>query len=76
MKRAAPILFAFALSVANAMDALAQCAMCRTSVAGSENGAALAQGINSGILFLVSVPFLVTGLIGLRIYWLNRKIFQ
>lgn len=73
MKRLTPILFAIAVSVANATEAMAQCAMCRTSLAGSENGAALTQGLNSGILFLVSVPFLVTGLIGLRIYWLNRR---
>lgn len=41
--------------------ALAQCAMCWSTLAHSPEGATLVRGFQSGILFLLLVPFLVVG---------------
>ncbi len=45
----------------------AQCAMCRTALLKSPEGQELAQGFNSGILFLLSAPFMVGGVIAFAI---------
>lgn len=37
----------------------AQCAMCRTALVSSEEGAAMAEKFNEGILFLLGAPFSV-----------------
>ena len=55
------------------MEATAQCPMCRTSLEKSQEGQSLAQGINSGILFLLSVPFAVAGIIAAKIYVAHRR---
>jgi len=52
----------------NAISLSAQCAMCRTA-AESESKT---LGLNSGILYLMAVPYLVLGS-GLLIWYLRRK---
>ncbi len=37
----------------------AQCAMCGASVQSSEEGAEMAAGLNSGILYLLAIPYLI-----------------
>lgn len=44
-----------------AESASAYCAVCQTALANSPEGQQLAGGLNSGILFLFSAPFLVAG---------------
>ena len=51
----------------------AQCAMCWQTLANSAEGASLVRGFNDGILFLLVVPFLVVGIIGFRIYRVQRQ---
>lgn len=45
----------------------AQCAMCR-AVLESEEGQSTAQGVNDGIVYLMAIPYLLIGGIGLAIY--------
>jgi len=46
----------------------AQCAMCR-AVLENEEGQNTAKGINDGIVYLMSIPYILVGGIGLIIYW-------
>jgi hypothetical protein len=50
--------------------AIAQCAMCKATVESNiENGGkTVGRGLNSGILYLMSVPYLVLGGIGFMVY--------
>jgi hypothetical protein len=47
------------------VDAIAQCAMCRTTVESTiSNGRSnIATGLNTGILYLLSAPYLIVGAI-------------
>ena len=55
-------------------DVLAQCSMCR-AVVESSSGPSLAQGLNNGILYLMSMPyiFLVLSCILYYIYYKSKK---
>ena len=53
-------------------DLEAQCAMCR-AVLESEDGQKAAEGINNGIVYLMLIPYILIGGIGLVIY---RKLKQ
>ena len=56
------IIFLFILS---AFDAQAQCAMCRASVASTlSEGSNLAVGLNTGIIYLASMPYLAIAIVG------------
>jgi len=46
----------------------AQCAMCR-AVLESEEGQTTAVGVNNGIVYLMSVPYILVGGLGFMIYW-------
>ncbi|WP_047548164.1 hypothetical protein [Psychroserpens sp. Hel_I_66] len=46
----------------------AQCAMCR-AVLESEEGQSTAEGVNDGIMYLMTIPYLLVGGIGFMIYW-------
>ncbi|MBJ7882225.1 hypothetical protein [Gelidibacter salicanalis] len=45
----------------------AQCAMCR-AVLESEDGQSTAKGVNDGIVYLMVIPYLLVGGIGIAIY--------
>ena len=60
---AAVVLFALVEPV------FAQCPMCRTAL--EQNGGQLAAGFNRGILFLLGMPYLVFGVIGL--HWYRKR---
>ncbi|GAA4279873.1 hypothetical protein GCM10022260_02940 [Gaetbulibacter aestuarii] len=47
--------------------ASAQCAMCR-AVLESEQGQSAAKGINDGIVYLMSVPYILMAGLGIFIY--------
>ena len=53
--------------------ALAQCSMCRTALESSEEGKALAQGLNKGILFLLFTPFMLFGTVSVFVYRSYQK---
>lgn len=51
----------------------AQCAMCR-AVLESEEGQSTAKGVNDGIVYLMIIPYLLIGGIGIAIYTrFNKK---
>lgn len=52
---------------------LAQCAMCRTQLENnvSNGDAGIAAGINTGILYLLSMPYLIVLVIGY--FWLKTS---
>ena len=54
-----------ALVLLTQIDAVAQCAMCRTTVESTiSNGRSnIATGLNTGILYLLSAPYLIVGAI-------------
>ena len=45
----------------------AQCAMCR-AVLESEDNTSVAEGINSGIVYLMAIPYLIVAALGFIIY--------
>jgi hypothetical protein len=55
----------------------AQCAMCKQSVESSIEGGSkvVGRGLNNGIMYLMSVPYLILGGIGFMVYknWKGRK---
>lgn len=67
MKKLLVILCVFMLSSAEMM---AQCAMCTKTA--SQLGEKPAQGMNSGILYLMATPFLIMGYLGYR-WWKSQK---
>lgn len=46
----------------------AQCAMCR-AVLESEADKSTAEGVNDGIMYLMTIPYILVGSVGLIIYW-------
>ena len=50
----------------------AQCSMCR-AVLESEKGMSAAKGINDGILFLMSVPYILVFIVGFMVYRTFKK---
>ena len=56
-------------------NALAQCAMCAATVAanGKEQGPELAEGLNSGILYLMVVPYIMFSVVGFIWYRSAKK---
>ena len=50
------------------LPAEAQCAMCR-AVLESEEGQTTAEGVNNGIVYLMSIPYILVAGIGFIIYW-------
>ncbi len=54
-------------------EAIAQCPMCRMSAESNlQNGGTGGKGLNAGILFMLSLPYLIVGSIG-YIWWKNQK---
>ena len=52
----------------------AQCAMCRTALESSEQGQAIAEKFNKGILFLLGAPFSVAAGIGVAMLRSRRRL--
>jgi hypothetical protein len=58
----------FLFSLLSFLKMSAQCAMCR-AVLESEEGQSTAEGVNNGIIYLMSIPYILVGGMGLLIYW-------
>ena len=63
------------LITASVVDSLAQCAMCRSTLENnfSNGDPGLAAGINTGILYLLALPYLVVMIIGYLWYKSTRN---
>jgi hypothetical protein len=62
-----------ALFLLSPVSVMAQCAMCRTQLENnvSNGNAGIAAGINTGILYLLSMPYLIVLVIGY--FWLKTS---
>ena len=65
MKQKIVFILVFLLFV---IESNAQCAMCR-AVLESQESQATAKGINNGIVYLMSIPYILVGGLGFMIYW-------
>jgi LPXTG-motif cell wall-anchored protein len=66
------LLFAFFIIQ---VSAYAQCAMCKSGVASNlEGGGNTGRGINTGILYLMAIPYLLIG--GLIVYVFRKRISE
>lgn len=71
MKRVAVFLMIAAVSLAYSPGSMAQCPMCKTALKSNQTGkkgATVGNGINKGILFLLSAPYLLVGAAGFAWY--------
>jgi len=65
-------MFYFLCSIFLSLSANAQCAMCRSALAGEENKTQ-AQAVNDGIVYLMVIPYMLVGAIGYYIYRTRMK---
>ena len=61
------VLFSF-----GSVDVEAQCAMCR-AVLESEEGQQTAKGINNGIVYLMAIPYVLVGAVGIAVFRMLKK---
>jgi hypothetical protein len=74
MKKILAILIFTTLTVFTHPAAKAQCAMCTANAEmGVKNGNTQTKGLNSGVLYLLAIPFLLAGGIGVLWYTSFRK---
>jgi len=67
------ILMIFFLLGAAAPEMPAQCPMCKIGAESNlKNGGTAANGLNTGILYMLSLPYLLVGTVGF-IWWKNRN---
>lgn len=64
------VLFFFQFMMAS--DLLAQCSICTKTA--SQLGEKPAQGLNSGIIYLMAMPLTIAGYVGFR-WWKREKAF-
>jgi hypothetical protein len=67
------ILFTFQLLLPWKPGVIAQCSLCTKTA--QQMGEKPAQGMNSGILYLMMMPFVIVGFIGFR-WWKNNKAIE
>lgn len=55
------------------LEVIAQCPMCRIAAESNlENGGTAGKGLNSGILYMLMMPYFLIGILGF-IWYRNRK---
>ncbi len=65
--------------VLSSVDAYSQCAMCRATVESNvgtgskEPESEVGSGLNTGILYLMAIPYILVGTVGFLWYKSNRK---
>jgi hypothetical protein len=74
MKKILAILLFFFTVLIISPEANAQCAMCTANAEmGVKNGNTQTKGLNSGVLYLLAIPFLLAGGVGVIWYTNFRK---
>ena len=54
------VLLVLILQLVNNVAGIAQCAMCKTTASSDlENGGSIANGLNTGILYLMAIPYII-----------------
>jgi xanthine/uracil/vitamin C permease (AzgA family) len=64
------LIITFFLVLIASFSAFSQCAMCKAVV---ESDAGMAKGINDGILYLMSIPYILLVVIGYFVYKHYKK---
>ncbi len=63
----------FAVNMTTLPTAHAQCPMCKMSAESNLNqGGSAGKGLNNGILFMLTTPYILIGIVGF-VWWRNRK---
>lgn len=65
------ILF-FLFSFFTSLNSFAQCAMCRASLE-SEGNSAKSEALNDGIVYLMAIPYILVGGVGIIVYRMYLK---
>lgn len=75
LKRYATVLTLFVILLLSSVESEAQCAMCRTQLENnvSNGNPGIAAGINTGILYLLIMPYLMVMALGYFWYKNSRK---
>ena len=72
MKHIIPFALVLILIIISA-DLAAQCPMCKIAAESNlENGGTAGKGLNNGILYMLSLPYVLIGLLGF-VWYKNRK---
>jgi uncharacterized membrane protein len=67
------IKFVFILfSIFYSLNTQAQCAMCRASLE-SEGNTIKAEAVNDGIVYLMVIPYVLVGIVGVVVYRMYKK---
>ncbi|MCH1575891.1 MAG: hypothetical protein L7S67_06420 [Flavobacteriales bacterium] len=74
MRRPSP-LFLLVILLALADVAAGQCVMCKAVAEDSAAAGAVGRGINQGILYIMTVPYILLGIFGYFIYK-NRSLVE
>ncbi len=72
MKALKTLFFIAILSICS-LQVTAQCAMCKTSVENSANNTERLESLNGGILYLITMPFLIFSIAGFVVYKRYKK---
>ncbi|MEY5044353.1 MAG: hypothetical protein RJA19_1580 [Bacteroidota bacterium] len=56
-----------------AADAHAQCVMCKAVAEESAGAGGSGRGLNTAILYLMAVPYILLGILGGVFFWKRRK---
>lgn len=76
MKRVKQLSLVMMLSLSGAFwagDMAAQCPMCKMSAESNlKNGGTAGKGLNTGILYMLALPYTLVGVIGF-IWWKNNR---
>lgn len=59
-------------SIFYSLNTQAQCAMCRASLE-SEGNTAKAEAVNDGIVYLMVIPYVLVGVVGIVVYRMYSK---
>ena len=60
------------MSIFYSLNTQAQCAMCRASLE-SEGNTAKAEAVNDGIVYLMVIPYVLVGVVGIVVYRMYSK---
>ncbi len=66
------VLLTLALFFLGSIEVEAQCSMCR-AVLESEEGQQTAKGINNGIVYLMAIPYVLVGAVGVAVFRMLKK---
>lgn len=62
----------FLFSIFYSLNTQAQCAMCRASLE-SEGNTMKAEAVNDGIVYLMVIPYILVGIVGVVVYRMYTK---